>query len=125
LDLGDLFPDGHLFGTFAHAPLAAVEECLVRWGNEEKMNRGTVARRHTMTLRRAWDLVAARGPNPDRAFLIDVSEWRVDRVFRGDGDHRPDFRVVKGDAEVTARPRVAWRGKILLDFCARVWYKFR
>jgi hypothetical protein len=68
-----LFPNGHQSGTFARAPLAAVEDCLVRWGNEEKVNRGTTARRHRMTLERAWDLVAAREFNPTRAFLIDVS----------------------------------------------------
>src|SRR4051812_30654234 len=68
-----LFTDGHLSGTFARAPLPAVRDCLVRWGNEDKVNRGTTARAHRMPLARAWDLVARRDFNPTRAFLIDVA----------------------------------------------------
>ena len=45
----------------------------MRWGSEEKVNRGTTARRHRVPLERAWELVAERDFNPTRAFLIDVS----------------------------------------------------
>lgn len=70
-----LLPHGHQSGMFIKAPIATVADCLVKWGNEEKVNRGTKAEQVKIPLEQAWQHVADREPspyNPDRAFLIFV-----------------------------------------------------
>lgn len=70
-----LLPYGHQGGMFIEARIDAVTECLVRWGNEEKVNIGTHAERAKMPLEEAWQHVAQRAFTPDRAVLIPVGGW--------------------------------------------------
>ena len=65
-----LLPHGRHAGMFIKAPPNAVADCLVTWGNEDKVNRFTTAERHRLPLAQAWDLVAERKFNPDRAIVV-------------------------------------------------------
>lgn len=67
-----LLPNDHLSGMFIHAEVAIVEKCLVTWGNEEIVNRGTRSTRASSPLALAWRHVDMREPNPTRGFLIDL-----------------------------------------------------
>jgi hypothetical protein len=68
-----LVPHNHHGGLFVKAPLDSVADCLVRWGNEDKVSRFTTAVRHRLPLERAWALIAERNWNPDRAILVPLA----------------------------------------------------
>lgn len=70
-----LFPHDHRSGMFIKAPLRQVTDCLVKWGNEEKVGRNTQAQRRKATLAEAWAHVDQRQFTPNRAFLIALGEW--------------------------------------------------
>jgi hypothetical protein len=67
-----LLPHNHHGGLFVAAPLDAVANCLVRWGNEDKVGRFTTAQRQRLPLEQAWTLLAERRWDPDRAVLLPV-----------------------------------------------------
>jgi hypothetical protein len=69
-----LMPYEHHAGLFVRAPLTAVADCLVGWGNQPEVGRLTRARHVTTTLQRAWALVGERHFQPSRAFLIPITD---------------------------------------------------
>jgi hypothetical protein len=58
---------------FIKAPLKAVVDCLVKWGNQDEVGRFTRAARHRLRLLQATDLLAERIFNPDRAIVLPLS----------------------------------------------------
>ena len=63
-----LLPHNHHGGLFVKAPVPAVVDCLLKWGNEEPPSRGTTVHRRRLPLEAAWALVdEERDFNPDRA----------------------------------------------------------
>ncbi|MFI4898466.1 MAG: hypothetical protein ACIARR_11645 [Phycisphaerales bacterium JB059] len=71
-----LFPNGHQSGMLIHAPLDAVERCMLDWGDEEIVARGTRSDAHSTALDKAWGLLGERRFSPDRALLVPIgSDW--------------------------------------------------
>jgi hypothetical protein len=61
---------------FIRAPRDAVADCLVRWGNEERVKRGTKLIRTQMPLAEAFNHLMHLKPIPNRAFVISmVGGW--------------------------------------------------
>jgi hypothetical protein len=69
-----LFPDGHLTGTFIHAPLATVANELLSW--RQGLDQTCAAWQVSTPLSAAWSLLEPRAFTPDRAILVAChSEW--------------------------------------------------
>lgn len=70
-----LIPHGLHSGLFIRAPLNAVADCLVTWGNEEVVNRATRAEKNHRSLEQAWKHVEERKFDPDRGVLVAMGQW--------------------------------------------------
>jgi hypothetical protein len=68
-----LLPHNHHGGLFVRASVDAVADCLVRWGNEDRVGRKTTSTRTRASLEQAWALIEPRGWNPDRAVVIPLT----------------------------------------------------
>jgi hypothetical protein len=63
-------PYGLDAGSFIKAPLQAVADCLVAWGNEERVHRRTRAQSSRIPPQEALELLKPRDFNPDRAIIM-------------------------------------------------------
>ena len=70
-----LLPHGRQSGMFIRAPVTRVSRCLLYWGNEETGNRFTTGESKRLTLQQAWEYLAERKFNPDRAVLVPLGDW--------------------------------------------------
>jgi hypothetical protein len=68
-----LLPFDHHGGLFVKAPAESVADCLVRWGNEDKVSRSTRATRKRLPYEQALDLLTPRQWSPDRAIVVPLA----------------------------------------------------
>ena len=68
-----LLPHNHHGGLFVRASADAVADCLVRWGNEDRVGRNTTSTRTRASLEQAWAMLEPRDWNPDRAVVIPLT----------------------------------------------------
>jgi hypothetical protein len=78
MSIESLLPFNLRAGTFIRAPLFDVVDCLVEWGNSDRVRRSTVAQTTDTSLQHALKFLSPRDFNPSRAVLTNLGgQWTV------------------------------------------------